>query len=142
MATCVNRNCKKDPLRATDPIIATNNGEWACSLECYKAYKEAHKKLMDLCDLDVEQLQSMSRAMVSGYSGASGLSGTSGVSGVSGFSQSGDVEWKKQFRVQVERERDKMWCEALICADKSNTDVMESVTRYFNHLRRKKGEVF
>lgn len=139
MATCVNRNCRKDPRHSTSPIVATSDGDLACSPECFKAYQD----LMDLCDLDVEQLQSMSKAMEnSGYSGASGLSGTSGISGVSGFSQSGDVEWKRQFRKQVERERDRMWCEALICADKSNTDVMESVTRYFNHLRRKKGEVF
>jgi len=132
MATCVNRNCRKDPLHSISPVVATSDGDLACSPECFKAYQN----LMDLCDLDVE----LSKAME--YSGHSGASGVSGVSGTSGFSQSGDVEWKNQFRRQVERERDKMWCEALICADKSNTDVIESVTRYVNHLRRKKGEVF
>jgi hypothetical protein len=137
MATCVNRNCRKDPLHAIDPVVATSDGDLACSPECFKAYQD----LMDLCDLDVEQLQAMSKAMeYSGYSGASGYSSYSAYSGTSGFS--GNVEWEKRFKKQIERERDRMWCEALICADKSNTDVMESVARYFNHLRRKKGEVF
>lgn len=112
---------------AVAPIVATQDGDLACSQGCYNAYQQ----LMELCDYDVEKLRSMP-VLGSGYSGSSGISGVSGTRGSPTDHES--------LRRSIRLERDRMWCQALIMGCDGDTNVISSVTRQFNQLRRKNGE--